>query len=118
METEKLFILTNKETGQKTRCTLFKAVSITGYTLAHVKAIANGSIQNKKWSLEDYSKMTWPYKWIKRWQVEALENFGNTVIRTRHKPFRQNYIDEFKDVGLDVEITLTHDKTLLVTKKR
>ena len=43
-------------------------------------------------------------KYVKNFQLYALREYGNTIIRDSHKKHIKEYIEEFKKFGLDVEI--------------
>ena len=58
------------------------------------------------------------YRYVKNFQVHALERFGNTIIRNSHEKRIPKYIDEFKRLGYDVEVEKSYAGTLVVRLKR
>lgn len=56
-------------------------------------------------------------RYIKEFQIFALKEYGNTVIRDSHEKFKEAYIKEFKKFGLVVEIERTIDGNLIAYRK-
>ena len=74
--------------------------------------------------LEDYyivspevtDKLAPGCKYVKNFQVFALREYGNTIIRDSHKRFIKEYIEEFKKFGLEVEIHEKYNSLIAHTK--
>ena len=56
-------------------------------------------------------------KYVKNFQVFALKEYGNTIIRDRHWKHRDKYIQEFKKFGLEVEIYKSVDGNIIAVRR-
>lgn len=114
----KMYKLFDRDSGDPLAIGTLKHLSdFVGYSYGYMGELSRGKAYSPKYRLELYVD-TRRYKYIKDFQIKALDTFGNTIIRNSHEKLIPNYIEEFKELGYDVEVEKSYAGTLVVRLKR